>query len=110
MRAAARGAALREGAQASSSCFRLASEGPVLPADPEPRTTSTFRPLRLFRVRTQAGARHYRRWSPRTGGGRRERGGTPGELGRGLSGTRGSRAGLGRGGVETKAEGPGEPW
>lgn len=84
MRAAARGAALREGAQASSSCFRLASEGPVLPADPEPRTASTFRPLRIFRVRTQAGARHYRRWSPRTGGGRRERGGTRGAVGVGF--------------------------
>lgn len=70
MRAAAPGAAFRGGAQASSGCLCPASAEPVLPADPELRTVSTFRPPRLFRVRTQAGARPYQR------GGREREAGT----------------------------------
>lgn len=93
------GAALRGGAQASSRCSRSASEGLELPADPEPRTASTFRPLGLL-PGADAGGRAPGR-TLESASGRREQGERrdSGSWRRGLGRTRRLRGGSRRHGA-----------
>lgn len=95
--------ALRGGAQASSPPLSPGLGGAcAFPAIPEPRTVSTFRPLRLFRVRTPAGgrarARPYQRGDPARGRGFGDWGGV-------WVGHGGLRAGLGRVGIPGLGDG-----